>query len=228
MPVVVIANPKGGVGKSTQASNVAGYWASRGHAVMLGDVDRQQSARAWLDIRPAGLPPIAGWEIRDGDPARPPAGTTHVVLDTPAGLHGKLLERVLKPVRRVIVRVQPSLFDILATRNFLAELLAELAFVDARSGGQSPLDDHVAHARNDDVVQGRALDRGDLACRRLIRGVDGCIALKAHRISFLVLVLWVVEEILRGAPERRKEKDARRVRLFRLVLYSEFSVLHFY
>mgnify|MGYP000063556742 CR=1 FL=1 len=62
-----------------------------------------------------------------GDPARPPAGTTHVVLDTPAGLHGKLLERVLKPVRRVIVPVQPSLFDILATRSFLAELLAEKA-----------------------------------------------------------------------------------------------------
>ena len=37
MPVVVIANPKGGVGKSTLATHVAGYWARKGHAVVLGD-----------------------------------------------------------------------------------------------------------------------------------------------------------------------------------------------
>ena len=127
MKSFLVANPKGGAGKSTLATNLAGYFARRGGRVMLGDVDRQQSSRAWLDIRPAGLPPISGWEIKAGDPARPPAWTTHVVLDTPAGLHGKLLERVLKPVRRVIVPVQPSLFDILATRSFLAELLAEKA-----------------------------------------------------------------------------------------------------
>ena len=127
MNAILVANPKGGAGKSTLATNLAGYFARRGGQVMLGDVDRQQSARAWLDIRPAALPRIASWELRDGQPARPPAGTTHVVLDTPAGLHGKLLERVLKPVRRVIVPVQPSLFDILATRHFLEALRAEKA-----------------------------------------------------------------------------------------------------
>ena len=40
MPIVVVANPKGGVGKSTLSTNVAGYFASQGHAVMLGDADR--------------------------------------------------------------------------------------------------------------------------------------------------------------------------------------------
>ena len=125
MKSFLIANPKGGAGKSTLATNLAGYFARAGGRVMLGDIDRQQSSCDWLGIRPAGLPPIASWAIEDGQPARPPKGTTHVVLDTPAGLHGKLLERVLKPVRRVIVPVQPSLFDILATRHFLDTLLAE-------------------------------------------------------------------------------------------------------
>ena len=51
MPVVVVANPKGGVGKSTLSTNIAGYYASLGHRVMLGDVDRQQSSRLWQRLR---------------------------------------------------------------------------------------------------------------------------------------------------------------------------------
>jgi chromosome partitioning protein len=59
MPVIVVANPKGGVGKSTLATNIAGCLAAAGHRVMLGDVDRQQSARQWLALRPAGCRPSA-------------------------------------------------------------------------------------------------------------------------------------------------------------------------
>lgn len=125
MKRILVANPKGGSGKSTLATNLAGYFARCGHRVMLGDTDRQQSARDWLGLRSRLLPPIATWEIADGRLARPPAGTSHAVLDTPAGLHGKNLERVLKAVDRVIVPVQPSLFDILATKSFLEKLLEE-------------------------------------------------------------------------------------------------------
>ena len=127
MKSFLIANPKGGSGKSTLATNLAGYFARCGHDVMLGDIDRQQSAREWLRLRSRGLPPIQSWEIEGDKPARPPKGTSHVVLDTPAGLHGKALDRVLKMVNRVIIPVQPSLFDILATRHFLDALLEEKA-----------------------------------------------------------------------------------------------------
>ena len=124
MPVIVIANPKGGAGKSTIATNLAGYFAKQGHKVMLGDADVQQSSRAWLALRPPGLPQIASWEIGAGQVARPPKGTTHVVLDTPAGLSGARLDEVLKIADRVIVPVQPSMFDILATQDFLQSLAA--------------------------------------------------------------------------------------------------------
>ena len=127
MKAFLVANPKGGSGKSTLSTNLAGYFASRKHEVMLGDIDRQQSAREWLAIRPFALPTIDTWEIGPDDIARPPKGTTHVVLDTPAGLHGKALEKVLKLSTRVIVPVQPSMFDMLATRHFLDQLLAEKA-----------------------------------------------------------------------------------------------------
>ena len=122
MPVVVVANPKGGVGKSTLATNIAGYFASRGHTVMLGDADRQQSSRLWLGLRPGGARAIAGWDVGEDKIAKPPRGTTHVVLDTPAGLHGKPLKQVVDIADKVVVPLQPSIFDIYATRHFLDEL----------------------------------------------------------------------------------------------------------
>lgn len=127
MKAFLVANPKGGSGKSTLATNLAGYFASRRHDVMLGDIDRQQSAREWLALRPFELPGIDTWEVHPDKVSRPPKGTTHVVLDTPAGLGGKMLDKVLKFSGRVIVPVQPSLFDMRATRRFLETLLAEKA-----------------------------------------------------------------------------------------------------
>ncbi len=123
MPVIVVANPKGGVGKTTLSTNLAGYLASSGKAVMLGDVDRQQSARIWLGLRAAGLPKISAWEVSNGEVVRPPKGTTHVVLDTPAGLHGRRLDEVMKLADKVLIPLQPSIFDIHATHEFIGHLL---------------------------------------------------------------------------------------------------------
>ena len=122
MPVIVVANPKGGVGKSTLATNIAGCLAAAGHAVMLGDIDRQQSARQWLALRNTVVPPlpaIRGWDVAADAVVRPPRGTTHVVLDTPAGLRGKRLEAVMRIADRMLIPLQPSLFDIQATHAFV-------------------------------------------------------------------------------------------------------------
>jgi chromosome partitioning protein len=124
VPVIVIANPKGGVGKSTLATNLAGCLARQGHRVMLGDIDAQQSSRSWLALRPPGLPAIAAWDLGPDRIARPPRGVTHVVLDTPAGMAPAQLQRALRIADRLIVPLQPSMFDILATQAFLQQLPA--------------------------------------------------------------------------------------------------------
>ena len=153
MPVIVIANPKGGVGKSTFATNLAGYFAAQGHKVMLGDVDVQQSSRSWLALRPAHLPPIAAWEIEDGHVGKAPKGTTHIVLDTPAGFHGKRFDKVMDIADKVIVPLQPSMFDILATQAFLQMMLARrgkaaIGVLGMRVNVRTKASDQLAHYVN--------------------------------------------------------------------------------
>jgi chromosome partitioning protein len=122
MTVIVVANPKGGVGKSTLATQIAGWLAARGRAVTLGDLDRQQSSLQWLAARPPQLPRIAPWEISSQGVAKPPKGTTDVVIDTPAGLHGNRLDVAMKVADVVVVPLQPSLFDMQATHAFVRRL----------------------------------------------------------------------------------------------------------
>lgn len=124
MPVIVIANPKGGVGKSTLATNVAGYLAASGRAVMLGDVDKQQSSQQWRALRPSQLPLILGWDVSPEKLVRPPKGVTHVVIDTPAAMHDQQLDAVLRIANKVLIPLQASLFDIQATHPFVQRLLA--------------------------------------------------------------------------------------------------------
>lgn len=122
MAVIAVVNRKGGSGKSTLATHVACYLATRGLDVMLGDVDRQQSARLWLNLRPESRPKIHGWTIDDRNFARPPAGVKHVVLDTPGGFQGVGLMKVAMYADAILIPATPSLFD----RQSAAECLKEL------------------------------------------------------------------------------------------------------
>jgi chromosome partitioning protein len=70
------------------------------------------------------MPLIKPWEIDDDKVAKPPKGTTHVVLDTPAGLKGKRLEAALKIADLILVPLQASMFDIVPTQGFVQDLLA--------------------------------------------------------------------------------------------------------
>ncbi len=114
MKAILIANPKGGSGKTTLSTNIAGYLASRGHRVALLDLDRQQSAMLWLAQRSPGLPVIRPLHSEGGT-----KDADWLVIDSPAALHGRNLEHALKLVHRVIVPVVPSLYDLQATYDFL-------------------------------------------------------------------------------------------------------------
>jgi chromosome partitioning protein len=101
---------------------------------MLGDIDRQQSSRRWLAVRPPNLPLIRGWDVAADNIVRPPKGTTHVVLDTPAGLHGKKLDAVMKIADRMLIPLQASLFDIQATHTFINDVRSHRRGADLKLG----------------------------------------------------------------------------------------------
>jgi cellulose biosynthesis protein BcsQ len=57
---ILILNSKGGCGKSTIATSLAGYFASEGRRVGLADYDPQESSLAWLNNRPEKREKIIG------------------------------------------------------------------------------------------------------------------------------------------------------------------------
>ena len=118
MKAILIANPKGGSGKTTLSTNIAGYLTSRGQRVAMLDLDRQKSATQWLTNRPRGLPAI---ELMHAEVEKQ-MPLDWLVIDSPAGLHGKNLDHALKLVHKVIVPIAPSAFDIQASRDFLEAL----------------------------------------------------------------------------------------------------------
>ena len=128
MPVIAVVNRKGGSGKSTLATHLAAHFASAGVLVMLGDVDRQQSTQSWLRSRSLrDLPrsaPIVGWAVDPKRVLRPPPGVQHVVLDTPGGLRGFDLARVVAFADVILMPVCNSIFDRESAADCFAEMMA--------------------------------------------------------------------------------------------------------
>ena len=126
MRTILVANPKGGCGKTTLATNLAAYLAGQNLRVAMWDLDRQKSSLDWLALRPAELPSIASLDAeRDEIHPEIPESNDWLVLDSPAGIHGKNLAHALKLAHKIIVPVQPSVFDMSATRDFLDQLMEE-------------------------------------------------------------------------------------------------------
>ncbi|MBI1205784.1 MAG: AAA family ATPase [Azospirillum sp.] len=121
MLTVLVANIKGGCGKTTVATQLAAAFAKAGHATVLADVDRQRSSLGWLGRRPADAAAIVGVDwTKEFD--HPPRHTARLVIDAPAALKGKQIEELVKMCDVVISPVLPGAFDEAATKRFLDKL----------------------------------------------------------------------------------------------------------
>jgi len=119
---ILVMNPKGGAGKTTLATNLAGLLAGHNRRVMLADMDRQQSAAHWLARRPASFPKVVGLQLNGEKSAVKEYDPHWLVVDTAAGIHGEELADAVRRADLIVVPVSPSIYDMDATRSFLEVL----------------------------------------------------------------------------------------------------------
>ena len=122
MQTLVVANPKGGSGKTTLATNAAGWLAGRKQRVVLADFDPLRAATEWLARRPPLFPAIGGWSPDGAKKELKGEAPQWLVIDTPAELHGESLRDAMRRADILLVPVSPSAFDMGATRHFLDQI----------------------------------------------------------------------------------------------------------
>lgn len=123
MKTVLVASSKGGVGKTTIATQLAAQAALAGRRTALVDADPQGSSTRWAGRR-AGLDsavlPVDG--TRKGWRKQLPGDTEFVVIDAAAGAMAGDLDSFLERADAVVVPVLPSTLDIEASVPFLDSL----------------------------------------------------------------------------------------------------------
>lgn len=157
--VISILNHKGGVGKSTLATNLAGYFANQGKRVMIGDFDVQQSSQNWLSQRPKNLAPIYTWEIVNGQLSTPRTDVDYVIVDSPAGIRANSLKKLVLMSDKVIVPLRPGFFDILSTESFLEEIVEVI---------------NLQEKETDICLIGNMVDSRTKASEQLLKFVQSC------------------------------------------------------
>ena len=134
MRAVLVANPKGGAGKTTLATNLSGYFANKGQKTTLCDLDRQQSALRWMAFRDEALPAVSGFFAGNQIVLNLPKEADWVVVDAPAGFQGYKLSDYVRVVDKVLVPLVPSIFDMAATEDFLNVMRNEVRGVRNKIG----------------------------------------------------------------------------------------------
>ena len=125
---IVVMNPKGGCGKTTLATNLAGWFALRGPPPTLVDCDPQGFCTRWLAGRAADRPKIHGRAV-NLLAAKPTieahADSAVVIVDLPAAITDAQMHAFVYLADSVLLPVVPSEIDVHSATRFIAELLLD-------------------------------------------------------------------------------------------------------
>ncbi len=117
---ILVANSKGGCGKSTIATNLAAYYAADGKNTVLVDTDRQGSSQHWCEKRAGFAHPVLPVNGTRSDwRSHVPKGTQRVVIDAPAAIRPSDVDAFLDDLDALVIPVLPSRFDLEASEHFI-------------------------------------------------------------------------------------------------------------
>jgi chromosome partitioning protein len=131
--IIALLNQKGGVGKTTLATHLAGEFARCGQSVIVIDADPQGSALDWSQRRgQSGTPRLFGviGLARETLHVEAPAiarDLDHVIIDGPPRVTA-LARSALLAADLVLIPVQPSPYDVWASSDIVALVTEALVF----------------------------------------------------------------------------------------------------
>jgi len=130
MHTTMVMNSKGGSGKTTLATSLAGFFAANNKVTVIKDYDPQGSSSDWLKQRPYTMKKIHGLDafksnsmfVTRAFAMKLPADTERLIIDTPAGVELVKHISTMKTVDKILIPVSPSAIDIRATAMFIHQL----------------------------------------------------------------------------------------------------------
>ena len=180
MPLIAFVSPKGGVGKTTLAANIAALIAARGHEVLGLDLDPQNALRLHLGLPVrdeegfvTGLGSGSAWRAaarqtsygvsllpHGGVDPRAAMELTRLLMDSPELLTEPVREMLADPHRVVILDSPPGPSPALSALLPMIDLSVVVLLADGGSASLIP-----------QIADGRFLGRGTLAARAAERSV---------------------------------------------------------
>jgi chromosome partitioning protein len=119
--IIVVAQRKGGAGKTTLAAHLGAAWAGMGRNVALIDTDSQASLARWHQNREArlgggsglGFAAVTGWQA-PGEMLRQARDCDILLVDSPSSGESEV-RMAMRCAGLVLIPVQPSPVDVWAT-----------------------------------------------------------------------------------------------------------------